>query len=307
MCSSEFLEPTAEQFGGGTSSTLRPTTPVFQPQLDSQDTDHSIQTSPTTAYAELPGFPNMGQTTAPPSATRKNQADIPGIPTFQEEDRENLQHFADWAKPETRDRPGKFLPKSLVSTHYPNSCAVARVRKIILYDLPSIANATFVQSLICGGQIDTFNIHGKTAQVSFCDPEACENFFTTFFKPNGLLIKREGRQYLIKVGKAKEVEPVSSVLRTQLECGATRCVKAVGADEDLRIAELHRLAAGRNRKVEKILDEYSGQGVSLHVAVYFVPRSELTWSLTHFASDTHRHLSLHEHRRRCQLQSPAYP
>ena len=115
-----------------------------------------------------------------------------------------------------------------------------------------------VQSLIHSGMIDQFHLTGSSAYVSFCDPDRCEEYFSKYVKTNGLLFKREGRQYIIRVSKIRDVEPISSQLRTQLDCGATRCVKAVGAKEDLRIGTLHRMAAEKHRKVEKVLDSYSG-------------------------------------------------
>lgn len=115
-----------------------------------------------------------------------------------------------------------------------------------------------VQSLIFGGMIDQFHISGGSAYVSFCDPDDCEKYFVKHSRTNGLLFRREGRQYIIRVSKARDVEPISSQLSTQLECGASRCVKAVGANEDLRIGALHRMAAEKHRQVEKVLDSYSG-------------------------------------------------
>jgi hypothetical protein len=61
----------------------------------------------------------------------------------------------------------------------------------------------------------------------------------------------------------KDVDVISGMLQGYVDCGASRCVRAVGADEDWGMGALKKLAEGKNRKgkVENITDVYRN-GVS---------------------------------------------
>ena len=57
-----------------------------------------------------------------------------------------------------------------------------------------------------------------------------------------------------------EVDVVSGILQGHLDCGATRCVRVAGVDEDWGMRPLRRMAQSQGtkteRKVEKIIDSY---------------------------------------------------
>lgn len=96
---------------------------------------------------------------------------------------------------------------------------------------------------------------GSRAEVLFCDADAAKAYADAH--PNGLLVEKDGRKTYVLVDLAKDVDIVSSQLRTQLDCGATRCVRAIGADEDWSMAALQKVAESKCRKVEKIIDSCS--------------------------------------------------
>lgn len=145
----------------------------------------------------------------------------------------------------------------------------AKVRKILLRGLPASADLTLVQSIIHGGAIDNFSLGvNGTAQVTFTTSEACDAYYAKY--PNGLTVKYKGKNCVVFVEKAQDVNVVSGMLQGQLDCGASRCVRAVGADHDWGMTALIKLAEGKTRKgkVEHIADiwrsEVSRPSLSCH-------------------------------------------
>lgn len=59
---------------------------------------------------------------------------------------------------------------------------------------------------------------------------------------------------MIMTEMAKEVNPVSGILREYIEKEFTRCVRAIGVDEEWTMMALQEIAARKGRKVEKIVD-----------------------------------------------------
>lgn len=160
--------------------------------------------------------------------------------SIEEEDRENLKHFRSWGAPTPRTGP------------------TARVRKILLSNLPVESDLTLVQSLVYGGAIETFNLTtSKTsAFVVFVSADVCDAFFKAH--PNGIVFRnpKTRRNHTVYVTKGQDVDVVSGVLQAYLDCQASRVVRATGADEDWGMRALYKLAESRNRRVETIHDTY---------------------------------------------------
>lgn len=136
----------------------------------------------------------------------------------------------------------------------------AKVRKVILRGLPVSADLTLVQSLIHGGAIDTYALGANgTANVTFTTADACDAYYGKY--PNGLTVKYKGKNYVVYVEKGTDVNVVSGTLQGHLECGASRCVRAVGADHDWGMAALIKLAEGKTRKgkVEHVSDAWRNE------------------------------------------------
>ncbi|KAE8376090.1 cryptococcal mannosyltransferase 1-domain-containing protein [Aspergillus bertholletiae] len=154
-----------------------------------------------------------------------------------EDDREHQTTFESWGTPETRDKPA------------------ARVRRVIIRGLPSTwKTPSRVLSLIHGGTIESiYMTPTSTAQVLFCEHEACKAFYDKY--PNGIDLDKE-RKVTVFVEMGREVDVVSSQLSFSLSTGATRVVRAVGVDLDVTMGQLSGLATSNHRKVEKILDSY---------------------------------------------------
>jgi hypothetical protein len=174
----------------------------------------------------------------------------------EEEDREHLTHFETWGESAPRSTRSKSLEYDLTAF---SPWTEARPRKVILTGLPMTADNTLVASLIHGGTIETFKLHPafelsatKTATVLFADADAAQKYYDTY--PNGLAFKHGGRKYVTFVEMGKEVDVLGSLMRGQLEAGASRVVRATGADEDWGMGALLKLAQGKGRKVEGIAD-----------------------------------------------------
>ena len=70
---------------------------------------------------------------------------------------------------------------------------------------------------------------------------------------------------MVFVEKSKEVDVIGGMLQAYLECGATRCVRAVGADEEWGMKALKSLAEGKGRNIETIIDTYRNKVSLLHI------------------------------------------
>ncbi|EXJ87360.1 hypothetical protein A1O3_04319 [Capronia epimyces CBS 606.96] len=159
------------------------------------------------------------------------------------EDREHLTHFKSWGTPAKRNRPA------------------SRVRTVILAGLPRAADFTFVQSLVRGGSIETMKLStGKTgsvkatAFVTFTTGDACDKYMEKY--PNSIEVRYEGKKYMVLVHKSTNIDVMSGMMQGYLDCGASRVVKATGADDDWGIVALSKLAEGKNkaRQVEAVTD-----------------------------------------------------
>ena len=121
-----------------------------------------------------------------------------------------------------------------------------------------MTDLTLVQGLISGGAIDNYILASSctVAHVTFTTADVCDAFCKKY--PNGLPFKYYGRSYTAFVDKSKDVDVISGMLQGFIEAGASRCVRATGADEDWGMRALQRLAEGKSRKgkVESILDVY---------------------------------------------------
>lgn len=187
---------------------------------------------------------SIKKTTGIPAMTvRLSQDARDGEDNDGDEDRENLKHFKSWGKPTPRNHP------------------TARVRKIILSNLPPDSDLTLVQSLVYGGAIEVFNLSASktSAFITFVDADACDAFFNAH--PNGVSFRnpKTRRNQVVYVEKGQEVDVLSSILQAYLDCQASRVVRATGADEDWGMRALYKLAEAKNRKVETIVDTYRDQ------------------------------------------------
>lgn len=136
----------------------------------------------------------------------------------------------------------------------------SHVRRIIVTGLPSNwRTPNKVLSLIHGGIVESVYVTpaGK-AHVLFCDHEACDAFYKKY--PNGIDLENKWTAF---VETGHEVDVISSALAYNLSVGSSRVVRVVGVNMNVTMEQLYNLAKTGNRKVEKILDTYVPETVSL--------------------------------------------
>lgn len=151
----------------------------------------------------------------------------------------------------------------------------ARIRKVIITNLPLGSTANFVQSLVFGGPIEQMVLGSRSAAIVFVDADDTKKYYDA--TANGLVYKTEGnKEHFVLVELAKDVDVVSGLLREMMEKSVTRCVKAIGVEEDWGMPALWKMAERKGRKVENIVDGVNAGGVSLsfHPQVLRRPRQE---------------------------------
>lgn len=192
-----------------------------------------------------------------PKSGTAEASHIPSATAVEDEDRENLITFKSWGAPAPRDKPSKSSnPNWCYGTDA--SLLASQVRRIVLNGLPSTwATPTKALSLIHDGAIEKISIAPSgNAHILFCDHEACKAFYDKY--PNGIGLGPNN--VYVEIGQ--EVDVISSQLAVNRSVGATRVVRAVGVDLGITMAQLYQIAAGNNRKIEKIVDSYAPDEVS---------------------------------------------
>ncbi|KAL8902957.1 MAG: hypothetical protein Q9207_004257 [Kuettlingeria erythrocarpa] len=142
-----------------------------------------------------------------------------------------------------------------------SSRSAAKHRRIALMGLPESPTPTFVASLVYGGPLESVRVtDGKMAFVTFLRSEDAMKYYEA--TANDLLFKKDGAEHVIMTQLGKDVDPVSGVLKEWIEKEFTRCVRAVGVDEDWTVQALNETASKKGRKVEKVIDGTNKSGVS---------------------------------------------
>ena len=103
-------------------------------------------------------------------------------------------------------------------------------------------------------------IPSGTAYVLLTSGQAAKEYYDQY--PNGIQFKYKDRLHTVFVDMGKEVDIISSVMANYLACGASRAVRASGANEDWGMRALYKVAEGQSktrRKVESIVDIYKNE------------------------------------------------
>lgn len=222
--------------------------------------------------------PTTGTTTATPGPGRPSNT-TPGFKTFEAsvDPNQNKQFFSAWPKLTGRDAPRTIPPisSSLRKRLADLQILAARIRRVELGNLPRDSSAKFVQSLVFGGSLELLTVRSTSASVVFLQAEDCIKYYDA--TSNGLVYKEEdGKEGVCFVELAKDVDVVGGLLRSSIELGVTRCVRATGAEEEWGLPALWKMAGRKNRKVEHVTDRVLASGVgcsSLQVPIITSP----TW------------------------------
>ncbi|KPI34949.1 uncharacterized protein AB675_3855 [Cyphellophora attinorum] len=166
------------------------------------------------------------------------------------QDRDNASFFTSWGAPAARSGPK------------------AEKRRVIISGLPGLIDDCALAGLIHEGPLETYRVNkpseGSAALVSaivtFTTGDSAQAFYNKY--PNGLIVRMSGKKYVATVQMGENVDVISDkfpqpgVMKRYLEVGATRVVRATGADEDWTPRALRKMAEGRGRKLEAIADLY---------------------------------------------------
>lgn len=121
-----------------------------------------------------------------------------------------------------------------------------------------------LQSLVWGGRLEKISLPDPSSghvYVKFLTSEACQKYLDA--TKNGLEICDQ----IILVDKTEGPSSTNDVIRYCIESDATRCIRAVGADDDWSDLMLMKLARGiaktSKREVDRILHGVTAHGVRL--------------------------------------------
>ena len=112
------------------------------------------------------------------------------------------------------------------------------MRRVVISDLPPFSAARDVAAVVWGGEIEEikFNEGNRTATALFINARACRRYYED--TANGI----EYKDVIVHVDLAKEVEPLVGQAKWRAEMGYTRCVEAVGYQNDLLPGAFKKIA-----------------------------------------------------------------
>jgi len=102
------------------------------------------------------------------------------------------------------------------------------------------------------------------AVVKFLTPEACEKYFKD--TENGIEIQGDLKKTVIFVEKQPGPSSINDVMRNCIEGDASRCVRAIDAEEDWSDMMLMKIARGKGvakREVDRVKRGKTARGVSI--------------------------------------------
>ncbi|CAN9255118.1 unnamed protein product [Alternaria sp. RS040] len=138
-------------------------------------------------------------------------------------------------------------------------------RTCILKGVAGITSINQLQALVWGGKLESISLPepgSSNALVKFLTPEACEKYHKA--TTNGIEIVGDIKKAVVFVEKAEGPNSINDVIRNCIDGDASRCVRAIGADEDSD-AVLMKLARGRGvnkRDVDRIKSGKTARGHS---------------------------------------------
>ncbi|KAF2085236.1 hypothetical protein K490DRAFT_67885, partial [Saccharata proteae CBS 121410] len=124
-------------------------------------------------------------------------------------------------------------------------------RQVKLTNLPINSTCTDVCSIIWGGRLERIDYSpgNNFAWVTFMRGEDCAKYYMD--TSNGIEYPGQpDRTVWVEMG---DPLPVGEMIRGFYDSDFSRCVRAVGVDADWKESTLNYLAAGTNRKVEKVI------------------------------------------------------
>ena len=126
-----------------------------------------------------------------------------------------------------------------------------RMRCVTLTRLPPTSTARTVASLVWGGLISSINytFASSAATVYFVNASDCIRYYGEV--AHGIDFPGDSLR-IVQVDISMTDEPISDHVRKLVDCGCTRCVRAMGIDRSWNVKELSELAQARGRRLEHV-------------------------------------------------------
>ncbi|KAL0263206.1 hypothetical protein SLS55_002184 [Diplodia seriata] len=219
--------------------------------------EHSSPSSNGMSQSEVappkPGPVENGKTEKPvfvePASSQQKKNSSNGL--------ENKFQFDEWPTQGARPFGGKWYPMQMPLTVIDLGIG-AQKRLIKLTNLPISSSVASIQALVWKGRIEKFEYTpgNSFAWVLFMRGQDCEKYFAD--TANGIQHPDGNRTIWVEMG---DPVTVNETLRGLYDAGHTRCVRAVGADEDWGEAALVKLASAKKRKLERIVNGANPKGL----------------------------------------------
>lgn len=123
----------------------------------------------------------------------------------------------------------------------------ASYRTCILKGVSGITSINQLQALVWGGRLESLSMPERGsdfALVKFLTPAACQKYFEA--TENGIEITGD-KNTVIFVERAAGPNSINDVIRNCIDGDASRCVRAVGADDDWSDSALMKIARGKDK------------------------------------------------------------
>ncbi|KAH4893303.1 hypothetical protein HBI49_127190 [Parastagonospora nodorum] len=136
-------------------------------------------------------------------------------------------------------------------------------RVCILKGVSGIKSINQLQALVWGGRLESLALPvpgSDFAVVRFLTPEACDKYFKA--TENGIEVQGD-KKTLIFVEKQAGPTSINDTIRNCTEGDASRCIRALDADEDWSDMQLMKLARGKSsikREVDRIKQGITARG-----------------------------------------------
>ncbi|KAH7065949.1 hypothetical protein BKA63DRAFT_167973 [Paraphoma chrysanthemicola] len=176
-----------------------------------------------------------------------------------------VESFTPWPTQEKREAPPAY-------------------RVCLLKGLSGVKSINQLQALVWGGRLESISMPSPGsdfAVVRFLTPEACKKYFQA--TENGIEVQGD-KKTIIFVEKQPTPTSINDVMRNCIEGDASRCVRALDADDDWSDMLLMKLAKGKStakREVDRIKRGKTARGR------YYI---EFRFANIYHALDFHRQL-----------------
>ncbi|KAF2996068.1 hypothetical protein E8E13_003965 [Curvularia kusanoi] len=121
-------------------------------------------------------------------------------------------------------------------------------RTCVLKGVSGVKSLHQLQALVWGGKLESISMPesgSEQAQVKFLTPEACQTYLDS--TQNGIELHGDTKKTFVFVDKHSEPNSINDVIQNCIDGNASRCVRAVGADDDWSDEALVKLAGGRQQ------------------------------------------------------------